>query len=351
MPGFGFGFGFGSNQRGGLGLDATGPFALYLDFKNGVYRSGATKGALSTMPGYAYTRTGTAQFLDNAGAVQSFAANTPEVLSAIGYQPHLTFTNLLLNAGTNAVLVTQSVTVTAVAHTLSFIGTGSITLSGTATGTLTGTGASQQVALVFTPTAGSLTLTVSGDVRYANVGIGTFGAPYAPIVATTGVTAAIGATALKTNGSLPAGDFIIWGAVNLAGNPAGIIYPFSMWNGTTNERLYASINTAGTLSCAVFVGGVLQSIPANLATGGGTGRLVCMLRRNGGFYSTAVKKVDGTVVITADAASAGSVPAVTEMHYGELYNATSQAGRPLLGVYQRNGSFSNADITAILTAA
>ncbi|MFV3388434.1 hypothetical protein ACNFCJ_24020, partial [Pseudomonas sp. NY15364] len=68
-------------------------------------------------------------------------------------------TNLLLNSAT---LATQSVTVTAVAHTLSFYGTGSVTLSGAATGTLTGTGAGNRVSLTFTPTAGTLTLTVSG---------------------------------------------------------------------------------------------------------------------------------------------------------------------------------------------
>ena len=64
----------------------------------------------------------------------------------------------------SAMATTQSRTVTAVAHTLSFYGTGSIALSGVATGTLVGTGASNRVTLTFTPTAGSLTLTVTGSV-------------------------------------------------------------------------------------------------------------------------------------------------------------------------------------------
>lgn len=69
----------------------------------------------------------------------------------------------------NATLSTQSVTVTpAWNYMLSFFGTGSITLSGAATGTLSGTGASNQVYLKITaPSAGSLTLSVSGSVTAA----------------------------------------------------------------------------------------------------------------------------------------------------------------------------------------
>ena len=62
------------------------------------------------------------------------------------------------------IATTQTITVTAQAYTLSFYGTGSVTLSGVATGTLVGTGANNKVTLTFTPTAGSLTLTVTGSV-------------------------------------------------------------------------------------------------------------------------------------------------------------------------------------------
>lgn len=70
-------------------------------------------------------------------------------------------TNILLNSATGT---TQTRTVTAQVYTLSFYGTGSYTLSGVATGTLTGTGVSNLVTLTFTPTAGSLVLTVSGSI-------------------------------------------------------------------------------------------------------------------------------------------------------------------------------------------
>jgi hypothetical protein len=78
-----------------------------------------------------------------------------------GAADHLPRRNLLTSTAT---LATQTKTVTAVSHTLYIKGTGSVTLSGVATGTLSGTGASDRVSLVFTPTAGSLVMTVSGTV-------------------------------------------------------------------------------------------------------------------------------------------------------------------------------------------
>jgi len=103
------------------------------------------------------------RMLDKSGrgnhATQATAINRP-VLSAR--------VNLLLNTET---LATQSVTVAATSQTLRFEGTGSVTLSGTATGTYSaGTH-------TFSTTAGSLTLTVSGsvtraDLRASNDGVG-----------------------------------------------------------------------------------------------------------------------------------------------------------------------------------
>lgn len=89
-----------------------------------------------------------------------------------GHRREPATTNLLLNTNT---LSTQSATVTNVSHTLHFTGTGTITLSGASTaGPLvgTGTGEENRVSLVFTPSAGSLTLTVSGTVTNAQLEVG-----------------------------------------------------------------------------------------------------------------------------------------------------------------------------------
>ncbi len=109
------------------------------------------------------------KMLDKSGnnwhATQSITASKP-TLSARK--------NILLATET---LATQSVTTLAATYTLSFTGTGSVTLSGTATGTLTGTG-TNRVSLTFTPTAGTLTLTVSGSVTKAQLELGAVAGPY-----------------------------------------------------------------------------------------------------------------------------------------------------------------------------
>ncbi len=91
----------------------------------------------------------------------------------VGPDRMLTFApnNLLLNSAT---LSTQSVTVTGAWHIVSFKGTGQIVLSGAATGTIVGTSANDRVFLRFKPTAGSLTLTVTGSVTNARLSAVTY---------------------------------------------------------------------------------------------------------------------------------------------------------------------------------
>lgn len=122
------------------------------------------------------------------GLIETVAANVPRLDfdpvtgECKGLLIEEARTNLLLNSlidGTN--LGTQTVNVTAVAHTLSFYGAGSVTLSGAHSATVTGTGAypARQV-LMFTPTAGSLVLTVTGDVKFAQLEVGTFPTSFTP---------------------------------------------------------------------------------------------------------------------------------------------------------------------------
>jgi hypothetical protein len=106
-------------------------------------------------------RASTATYTDQFGVIQTALSNVPRITfdavtgECLGLMREEQRTNLVLNS---AVLVTQNVTVTAVAHTLSFYGAGTVTLSGTATATVVGLGAySSRKTLTFTPTAGTLT--------------------------------------------------------------------------------------------------------------------------------------------------------------------------------------------------
>ena len=156
---------------------------MALDFTTGVLD-----------PRVAVTRAlNTATRINSSGVIEIVNANLPRfdydpaTLVAKGLLIEETRTNLFLNSlidGT--LLVTQTVVVTAVAHTISFYGTGTITLSGAATATVTGTGVyPNRKTLTFTPTAGALICTVTGSVQYAQLEVGAFVTSFIPTDATS----------------------------------------------------------------------------------------------------------------------------------------------------------------------
>jgi hypothetical protein len=134
-------------------------------------------------PRITFTRASTATYTDASGVTQTAAINQPRwdydpVTHAMrGLLIEEARTNLLLNSAT---LGTQGVVVTAQAYTLSFYGTGTMTKSGAATGALVGTGATQRVSQTFTPTAGTVTCTVTGSVTNAQIEAGAFPTSYIP---------------------------------------------------------------------------------------------------------------------------------------------------------------------------
>jgi hypothetical protein len=137
-------------------------------------------------PSVTFTRASTATYFDSTGTMQTAAINAPRwdynpsTRALQGLLIEEARTNVLLNSAT---LGTQSVAVTAQAYALSFYGTGTITKSGTAAGALVGTGASQRVSQIFTPTAGTLTCTVTGTVTNAQLEAGAFPTSYTPTTA------------------------------------------------------------------------------------------------------------------------------------------------------------------------
>ncbi|WP_174804336.1 hypothetical protein [Martelella limonii] len=127
-----------------------------------------------------FTRAGAATYIDAGGLIQTAAANQPRFDYTHGRRQLLLegpATNLLLNS---AVLATQSVTVTNANHVLSFYGSGSVTLTGAYSGVLAGAGANDRSRIAFSAAAGTLTITVSGDVRSAQLELGSHATSYVP---------------------------------------------------------------------------------------------------------------------------------------------------------------------------
>jgi hypothetical protein len=173
------------NGAGGLNADGLSLDLQFATDKTLTARKGPTP---------VFTRGSTGTFVGSNGLIQSAAINA----ARFDHDP-LTFAckGLLIEEGrTNLVfpsdtLTTQTRTVTAVAHTLSFYGTGTVVLSGVAIATVTGTGAyPTRTTFTFTPTAGSLILTVTGSVTQAQLEAGAFPTSYIPTVAASVVRSA-----------------------------------------------------------------------------------------------------------------------------------------------------------------
>ena len=143
---------------------------------------GVKAGKLYNVKGTDFTvaRNSKAWGLNRDGVLQEFAVNVPRTVfdsagNLLGTLVEHSASNLL---GETALLATQSRTVTAGAHTISFYGTGEIVLSGAGAGTLTGTGVNNRVSLTFTATADTLTVTVTGDVTFAQLETGSIATSY-----------------------------------------------------------------------------------------------------------------------------------------------------------------------------
>jgi hypothetical protein len=293
-----------------------------------------------------FTRASTATYFDQFGVMQTAASgvarfdHNPTTFESLGLLIEESRTNLLLNSAT---LSTQNVTVTTVATTLSFYGTGTVTLSGTASGTLVGTGASpSRVSLTFTPTAGTLTLTVSGSVVNAQLEAGAFATSYIPTVASQVTRAADTPTITGTN-------FSSW-----YNNAQGTLYSeastydlssggrtgFSVNDGTPTNRtltghgtVKAFISKAGNTQYTNSFGGV--TVTNNVAS-----RVALAYASNNvnAAVNGVIGGVDDTVV---------EVPVVTQSNIGSIAGASSSVNGTIRKIAYYPIRLTNAQLQAL----
>jgi hypothetical protein len=218
--------------------------------------------SISSLPtGVSLSRSTTATYFDSSGALQTAAINTPRfdhdptTLAAKGLRLEDQRSNLFLQSGSPA---NQTITVVnGTEYTVSFYGTGTLTLSGAATQTMTGTGATAHTAYTFTASTTSLVIVVSGTVTYPQVEAGPFYSSYIPTT-TAAVTRGVDLVTADPLTSYigPAGSVVAeWQSVAVNGDGAATaFYATGSGNHFIVLRLVSggarhsfTINTAGTL--------------------------------------------------------------------------------------------------------
>jgi len=265
-------------------LDATNWRPIALDVGTGLPKARpgirlALTQTRSLDPRFTHTRASAGTCIGQKGDMLTLPAGQPRFAhnaagECLGLLIEPARTNLLLNSAT---LATQSVTVTAAAHTLSFYGSGTVTLSGAADAVVVGAGVFPgYTTLTFTPGAGTLTLTVSGTVQFANLELGGFATSWVP---TTGAAATRSAESSLFTGA----DFdkahrngsgtLLVRAV-LAGYSGANASIVQMSDNTANNYLRPLSMVSTNVRSQLFSGGVSQA-NLNMAPAPVTGFTYC----------------------------------------------------------------------------
>jgi len=304
--------------------------------------SGTQYSPITALPGYTFTRSGTQGAVDASGAVQFFAPAVPAINSA-GYHAFGALTNIIFPSNNTTTQTTPALT--AAPYTLSFFGTGTVTLSGASTaGPLVGTGASNRVVLVFTPTAAALTLTVSGTITNAGLLLGNF-PDGGPIITTTTAAVGIGLSDLDTDTTLPDEDYILWVTGDFSAAPATYQMLGSVSNGTTSNQIYFSRTGSSVSEIQVQVGGAAVFTYNGIALSG-TGRTFMVVRRKAGKFTAVIRK-GGVTSTSVESGVVANPIGVTKLHAGLWPDGSFPLNGQVRGVFRRSGTFSDADLTAL----
>jgi hypothetical protein len=309
-------------------------------------------------PRVTFTRSGnTATYINSAGVITAINANLPRfdydpvTLVCKGLLLEEARTNFLVNSlinGTN--LATQSFTVTAQSYTLSFYGTGQIVLSGAYSATVTGTGAyPTRTTLTFTPSAGSLTFTVSGTVQYAQFETGLYATSFIPTVGA--------ATRNVESASMTGTNFSSW----FNASEGAFVVEYTYGQKIFNSRpLAVSDNTTSNFMELVSATGIGPSAGVSGYWSGTVGGSATLSTNNGTTLSAAAgqrRKICGAYKLnnfassvnanTAGTDSSSNVPTVDRLYFGSSTNASASLLNGCIGkVFYYPQRLTNAEVVA-----
>jgi hypothetical protein len=294
-------------------------------------------------PRVTFTRTGnTATVTNSSGVIVGVNADIPRfdfdpvTLVCRGLLIEESRTNVLLNSLIDgAILGTQAVVVTAAARTLSFYGTGQVVLSGAASATVTGTGAyPTRTTFTFTPSAGVLTLTVTGTVQFAQLELGSFATSYIPTTTTALTRNADVATMTGTNFSdwynATEGTFVVSATVSALQTIVQVD------DGSNNNRIVLLGRTSGSGGAGAIVNGGVVQADISVAGWAGSNTVVSAYKQDS--FAAAVNGNNfGTDL-------SGLVPTVNQMKIGRsVFNSMSGHMGKILYYPQR---ITNAEVQA-----
>jgi hypothetical protein len=308
---------------------------LALDFQRKVFRSTTqTVSDPSLLTGWSFTRASTKTAFNSSGAVVSFGTGVPAITD-LGFLVEEARTNSFLNS---AIGVTQSVTTTAAPWTLSFWGTGSITLSGGATGTLNGTGANNRVSLTVTATAASTTLTVTGSITNVQFELGTGATSYIP---TTGAAATRAADVPTISGlTIPAtGTMLVKGLPNMTSTV--LVQRYGFLNGASAEISISRFNVESA-RFGIVDGGVAQ---ATIDTLSNTCPVGSVFKEAGAWAVNDFAATLNGGTVGTDAS--GTVPTVASLAIGHNGSGAQQANGYIQQIAIYPTRLSNAQIVAL----
>ena len=282
---------------------------LVADFVADNYRAGGFGTGFDGL--LVHARASDATYIDSTGTIQTAAVDAPRLGNHVWTGTAWVNAGLLIEteSRTNLLLgsdapVTQDVVVTAQPYTLSFTGSGSISLSGASTaGPLVGTGSGEanRVRLTFTPATGTLTLTVAGDVQMAQLEAGATQSSYIPTAGSSVTRAADSLTipAAKLPYSSVAMSIAMDGQMTYADGDAAVEVVFGQWVADASNLIQIRLNTAaanlGAVQPLQIYGGVVDFVlSAADAYSAGSGIPFSIASRHGSTFINGA--VDGTVL-------------------------------------------------------